>query len=74
VFSVPAVIAEAVEKWKADKEARLAVGGGVKDTEEEEEYIYAVRDEEVNLSVRAALFNSVSATAFIPFVSFCNVF
>ncbi|XP_050978325.1 pre-mRNA-splicing factor ISY1 homolog [Labeo rohita] len=40
------VIAEAVEKWKADKEARLAVGGGVKDTEEEEEYIYAVRDEE----------------------------
>ncbi|RXN31973.1 pre-mRNA-splicing factor ISY1-like protein [Labeo rohita] len=41
------VIAEAVEKWKADKEARLAVGGGVKDTEEEEEYIYAVRDEEI---------------------------
>ncbi|XP_056324596.1 pre-mRNA-splicing factor ISY1 homolog [Danio aesculapii] len=40
------VMAEAVEKWKADKEARLAVGGGVKDTEEEEEYIYAVRDEE----------------------------
>lgn len=44
-----AVIAEAVEKWKADREARLAVGGGVKDTEEEEEeHIYAVRDEEVN--------------------------
>ncbi|XP_016357851.1 pre-mRNA-splicing factor ISY1 homolog [Sinocyclocheilus anshuiensis] len=40
------VIAEAVEKWKADKEARSAVGGGEKDTEEEEEYIYAVRDEE----------------------------
>ncbi|NP_001077032.1 pre-mRNA-splicing factor ISY1 homolog [Danio rerio] len=40
------VMAEAVEKWKADKEARLAVGGAVKDTEEEEEYIYAVRDEE----------------------------
>ncbi|XP_073682303.1 pre-mRNA-splicing factor ISY1 homolog [Garra rufa] len=40
------VIAEAVEKWKADKEARLAVGGGVKDTEEEEEYIYAVKDDE----------------------------
>ncbi|KAK2874572.1 hypothetical protein Q8A67_021725 [Cirrhinus molitorella] len=40
------VIAEAVEKWKADKEARLAVGGGMKDTEEEEEYIYAVKDDE----------------------------
>lgn len=40
------VIAEAVEKWKADKEARLAAGGAVKDPEEEEEYIYAVRDEE----------------------------
>ncbi|KAI7795362.1 pre-mRNA-splicing factor ISY1-like protein, partial [Triplophysa rosa] len=39
------VIAEAVEKWKADKEARLA-GGVVKDTEEEEEYIYAVKDDE----------------------------
>ncbi|XP_051768673.1 pre-mRNA-splicing factor ISY1 homolog [Ctenopharyngodon idella] len=40
------VIAEAVEKWKADKEARLAAGVGVKDPEEEEEHIYAVRDEE----------------------------
>ncbi|XP_043108540.1 pre-mRNA-splicing factor ISY1 homolog isoform X1 [Puntigrus tetrazona] len=40
------VIAEAVEKWKADKEARLAAGGGAKDAEEEEEYIYAVGNEE----------------------------
>jgi len=51
------VVAEAVEKWKADREARLAVGGGVKDTEEEEEEcIYAVVDEEVNVSVCAARF------------------
>lgn len=41
-----AVIAEAVEKWRAEREARLAAGGAVKDPEEEEEYIYAVRDEE----------------------------
>ncbi|XDV52250.1 hypothetical protein PO909_020994, partial [Leuciscus waleckii] len=41
------VIAEAVEKWKAERESRLSAGG-VKDTEEEEEeeHIYAVRDEE----------------------------
>lgn len=39
------VIAEAVEKWRAEKESRLSAG--VKDTEEEEEeHIYAVRDEE----------------------------
>ncbi|XP_030633505.1 pre-mRNA-splicing factor ISY1 homolog [Chanos chanos] len=41
------VIAEAVAKWKAEKEARLAGGGGVKEAEEEEEeYIYAVKDDE----------------------------
>lgn len=42
------VIAEAVEKWKKEREARLAgEGGGEKDTEaEEDEYIYAVNDEE----------------------------
>uniref|UniRef100_A0A4W4EYV2 Pre-mRNA-splicing factor ISY1 homolog n=1 Tax=Electrophorus electricus TaxID=8005 RepID=A0A4W4EYV2_ELEEL len=39
-------MAEAIEKWKADKEARL-VCGGTKDTEEEEEYIYAVKEDEV---------------------------
>ncbi|KAI5607593.1 pre-mRNA-splicing factor ISY1-like, partial [Silurus asotus] len=39
-------IAEAVEKWKAEKEARLAGGGGAKEVEEEEEYIYAVKDDE----------------------------
>ena len=40
-------IAEAVEKWKAEKEARLAggEGGGVG---EEEEHIYAVQAEEVS--------------------------
>ena len=48
------VIAEAVEKWKADREARLAGGGGSdKDVEEEEEeYIYAVQDDEVRHSRR----------------------
>lgn len=40
-------IAEAIEKWKAEKEARLAGGGGAKELEEEEEYIYAVKDDEV---------------------------
>lgn len=40
-----AVIAKAVEKWKAEKEARLEGGGcGVKE-DEEEENIYAVREE-----------------------------
>ncbi|KAL1007871.1 hypothetical protein UPYG_G00092780 [Umbra pygmaea] len=38
------VILQAVEKWKVDREARLA-GGGEKE-EEEEEHIYAVREEE----------------------------
>ena len=43
-------IAEAVEKWKAEKEARLAggEGGGVGEEEEEEEHIYAVQAEEVS--------------------------
>lgn len=40
-------IAEAIEKWRAEKEARLAGGGGAKEVEEEEEYIYAVKDDEV---------------------------
>ncbi|KAG7478106.1 hypothetical protein MATL_G00076850 [Megalops atlanticus] len=39
-------IAEAVEKWKAEREARLAGEGGPDKEEEEEEYIYAVREEE----------------------------
>lgn len=39
----------------------------MKDTEEEEEYIYAVRDEEVNISVRATLFNLISPFIFITF-------
>ncbi|XP_036415840.1 pre-mRNA-splicing factor ISY1 homolog [Colossoma macropomum] len=41
------VIAEAIEKWKEEKEARLAGGGGTKEVEEEEEeYIYAIKDDE----------------------------
>lgn len=42
------VIAEAVEKWKAEREARLAGGGGAteKETEEEDVNIYVVRDDE----------------------------
>lgn len=41
-------IAEAVAKWKAEREARLAGGGGgEKEEEEEEEHIYAVQAEEV---------------------------
>ncbi|XP_066553901.1 pre-mRNA-splicing factor ISY1 homolog [Amia ocellicauda] len=40
------VIAEAVEKWKAEREARLAGGGLGDKEEEEEEYIYAVHDDE----------------------------
>ncbi|KAI1891012.1 hypothetical protein AGOR_G00159480 [Albula goreensis] len=39
-------ITEAVEKWKAEKEARLAGEGGGDKEEDEEEYIYAVQDEE----------------------------
>ncbi|XP_010872701.1 pre-mRNA-splicing factor ISY1 homolog isoform X1 [Esox lucius] len=40
------VILEAVEKWKAEREARLAGGGAEKEMEEEEEHIYAVTEEE----------------------------
>ncbi|XP_072438303.1 pre-mRNA-splicing factor ISY1 homolog [Chiloscyllium punctatum] len=39
------VIMEAVQKWKADKEARLEYGGD-KEEEEEEVNIYAVKDDE----------------------------
>lgn len=41
-------IAEAVAKWKAEREARLAGGGGgeKEEEEEEEEHIYAVQAEE----------------------------
>lgn len=63
------VIAEAVEKWKADREARLAVGGGVKDTEEEEEeYIYAVRDEESDDETRAQMEGEDASQSFISHV------
>lgn len=42
IFLCSPVIAEAVEKWKMEREARLARG-----EEEEEENIYAVHEEEV---------------------------
>ncbi|XP_057217814.1 pre-mRNA-splicing factor ISY1 homolog isoform X2 [Triplophysa rosa] len=61
------VIAEAVEKWKADKEARLA-GGVVKDTEEEEEYIYAVKDDESDDESREQMEGENSAQTFIAHV------
>uniref|UniRef100_A0AAY4DFT2 Pre-mRNA-splicing factor ISY1 homolog n=1 Tax=Denticeps clupeoides TaxID=299321 RepID=A0AAY4DFT2_9TELE len=52
-------IAEAVDKWKAEKEARLAEGGGEKEIEEEEEkYIYAV-DEEVTYCCLQMRFYSI---------------
>ena len=45
VFLCYTVIAEAVEKWKMEREARLARG---EEEEEEEENIYAVDDEVCN--------------------------
>lgn len=68
MFSTPAVIAEAVEKWKADKEARLAAGVGVKDLEEEEEHIYAVRDEEVSISIQPTWIIFISSDSFYLYV------
>lgn len=63
------VVAEAVEKWKADREARLAVGGGVKDTEEEEEEcIYAVVDEESDDETREQMEGEDGAQSFISHV------
>lgn len=50
-FHFLTAIAEAVEKWKAEKEARLAGGDGAKEVEEEEEYIYAVKNDEVMVQV-----------------------
>ncbi|XP_051528292.1 pre-mRNA-splicing factor ISY1 homolog isoform X2 [Myxocyprinus asiaticus] len=63
------VIAEAVEKWRAEKEARLAGGGGVKDTEEEEEeYIYAVKDDESDDETREQMEGEDGAQTFIAHV------
>ncbi|CAB1353130.1 unnamed protein product, partial [Coregonus sp. 'balchen'] len=42
------VILEAVEKWKAEREARLE--GGREEVEEEEEHMYAIKEDEVNIS------------------------
>uniref|UniRef100_A0A8C7C9N4 Pre-mRNA-splicing factor ISY1 homolog n=1 Tax=Oncorhynchus kisutch TaxID=8019 RepID=A0A8C7C9N4_ONCKI len=42
------VILKAVEKWKTEREARLA--GGREEVEEEEEHMYAVKEDEVNIS------------------------
>lgn len=44
LFLCRTVIAEAVEKWKMEREARLARGD---EEEEEEENIYAVNEDEV---------------------------
>lgn len=61
-------IAEAVDKWKAEKEARLAGGGGSKEVEEEEEYIYAVKDDgtEVIAQKRHHSFDSLDCDATNP--------
>lgn len=61
-------IAEAVEKWKAEKEARLAGGGGAKEVEEEEEYIYAVKDDESDDEMREPMEGEDGAQTFIAHV------
>ncbi|XP_017305995.1 pre-mRNA-splicing factor ISY1 homolog [Ictalurus punctatus] len=61
-------IAEAVEKWKAEKEARLAGGGGAKEVEEEEEYIYAVKDDESDDEMRDPMEGEDGAQTFIAHV------
>ncbi|MCI4390237.1 hypothetical protein PGIGA_G00120280 [Pangasianodon gigas] len=62
------VIAEAIEKWKAEKEARLAGGGGAKEVEEEEEYIYAVKDDESDDEMREQMEGEDGAQTFIAHV------
>ncbi|KAB5537076.1 hypothetical protein PHYPO_G00114680 [Pangasianodon hypophthalmus] len=61
-------IAEAIEKWKAEKEARLAGGGGAKEVEEEEEYIYAVKDDESDDEMREQMEGEDGAQTFIAHV------
>ncbi|KAK3512573.1 hypothetical protein QTP70_017225 [Hemibagrus guttatus] len=61
-------ILEAIEKWKADKEARLAGGGGAKELEEEEEYIYAVKDDESDDEMREQMEGEDGAQTFIAHV------
>ncbi|MCJ8744476.1 hypothetical protein PDJAM_G00119200 [Pangasius djambal] len=61
-------IAEAIEKWKAEKEARIAGGGGAKEVEEEEEYIYAVKDDESDDEMREQMEGEDGAQTFIAHV------
>ncbi|XP_062842805.1 pre-mRNA-splicing factor ISY1 homolog [Trichomycterus rosablanca] len=61
-------IAQAIEKWKAAKEARLAEGGGMKEAEEEEEYIYAVKDDESDDETREQMEGEDGAQTFIAHV------
>ncbi|KAJ8395319.1 hypothetical protein AAFF_G00033040 [Aldrovandia affinis] len=64
------VIAEAVEKWKVEREARLAGEGGGEEEEEEEEdeHIYAVQDEESDEEMRDATEGGEGAQTFIAHV------
>ncbi|KAK3536529.1 hypothetical protein QTP86_013848 [Hemibagrus guttatus] len=66
--TVHITILEAIEKWKADKEARLAGGGGAKELEEEEEYIYAVKDDESDDEMREQMEGEDGAQTFIAHV------
>lgn len=47
VFVLGAAVLEAVQKWRAEKEARLS-GDKPQQDEDEEESIYTVHNEEVN--------------------------
>lgn len=67
-----AAIAAAIEKWKAEKEARLAGGGGTKDVEEEEEYIYAVKDNEVITQAEYNVSDCLHSAAQSPVCFWCN--
>ncbi|KAI4901264.1 hypothetical protein NFI96_030326, partial [Prochilodus magdalenae] len=62
------VIAEAIEKWKEEKEARLAGGGGNKEVEEEEEYIYAIKDDEQSDDEREQMEGEDGTQTFIAHV------
>ncbi|XP_023655316.1 pre-mRNA-splicing factor ISY1 homolog [Paramormyrops kingsleyae] len=62
------VIAKAVEKWKAEKEARLEGGGGGVKEDEEEENIYAVREENSDDEMKESMEGEEGSQAFIAHV------
>ncbi|XP_048879309.1 pre-mRNA-splicing factor ISY1 homolog [Brienomyrus brachyistius] len=62
------VIAKAVEKWKAEKEARLEGGGGGGKEDEEEENIYAVREENSDDEMKENTEGEEGSQAFIAHV------